>query len=76
MCQGSIFPQINDITGVLLIFSADALSYWHMGQQYKDCVNMLINDKGVNIISVPPGVYTITSNIITYIKDCNYKFPK
>ena len=37
---------VGYIAGELLISSAHVLRYWHMGQQYKDCVNMLIKDQG------------------------------
>ena len=60
----------NDITMAgghiaweLLISSADALSRWHMGQQYKDHVNMLIKDKGENIISVPPDAFVLCPSL-------------
>ena len=38
---------LGHIPGELLTSSADTLSRWHTGQQYKDHVNYLIRDKGV-----------------------------
>ena len=51
---------VGHITCDLLISSADALSCWHTGQQYKDCVNMLIKDNGVNFISLSPDAFVIS----------------
>ena len=52
--------DVGHIGGELLIFSADVLSHWHMGQQFKDCVNILIRDKCVKIISVAPDAFVLS----------------
>ena len=52
-----ITMAVGHIAGELLISSADALSHCHIGQQYKDHVNMLIKDKSVKIISVAPDAF-------------------
>ena len=54
---------VGDIAAELLIFSSDALSHWHMGQQYKDRVNMFIKDNGVNIISVSPDAFVLSCSL-------------
>ena len=40
--------------------SADALSYWYMGQLFKDCVRKLIKDRGLTIISVKNDFFNVS----------------
>ena len=61
--HNDITLAVGDIAGELLISYANALSHWHMSNQYKDCVNILIKDKGVNIISVSPGAFVLSSSL-------------
>ena len=54
---------VGHIAGEHFTSSAAALSRWHMGQHYKDRVNMLIQDKGVNIVNVPSDAFEISPSL-------------
>ena len=51
---------VDHIPGEFLTSSADALSWWHTGQQFKDRVNCVIRDQGVKIINVSPKAFVLS----------------
>ena len=63
LTSNDITMAVGHISGEGYVHFADALSRWHMGQQYKDPVNMLIKDKGVNIISLSPDAFVLSPSL-------------
>ena len=56
MCTGH-----NTTPGVVLEDSADALSQWYTGQVFKDHVNMLVMDRGINIVYVNNDFFNVST---------------
>ena len=51
------------MAGEDLIDSADARSWWHLAQLYKDQICCLIKDRGVKLLQVPDDLYTLSQCI-------------
>ena len=55
-----IILAVGYIPDEFLTSSANALSRWHMDQQFNDRVNCLIQDHGVMIINMSPQAFVLS----------------
>ena len=54
---------VGHISGEHLSSLADAISHWHTCQHYKDCVNHLVQDRGIKLIEIPCDSFQLSTSL-------------
>ena len=58
-----IILAVGHVSGASLTDTADALSRWHLGQVYKDKVQLMLSNYNIACIPVPPLLSSLSNDL-------------